>query len=114
LTAVAKAIQNSVRRVDIVGRLGGEEFLVIMPHTSSETAFSIAERIRQTVLRWPFTALEHKVPVTISIGVGFYPAPSILNKNNLLQAVDGALYEAKRTGKNKVVAIGKTTDRRDN
>ena len=104
LVTLAKIVRQSVRRVDIVGRLGGEEFLVIMPHTSRDMAFQIAERIRQAVQRWPFKAGDTMIPVTVSIGLACYPAPGVDDKSTLMKAADDALYEAKRTGKNRTVA----------
>ncbi|MFN0118465.1 MAG: GGDEF domain-containing protein [Elusimicrobiota bacterium] len=103
LTTLSKIIKQCVRRVDIMGRLGGEEFLVIMPHTLPETAFSVAERIRQAVQRWPFDAEGTPIPVTVSIGIGYFPSKEINDKGALLKATDEALYEAKRTGKNKTI-----------
>lgn len=103
LTTLARTVLRCVRRVDMVGRLGGEEFLILMPHTSSEVALSIAERIRQAVQRWPFTVKESQIPVTVSIGAASYPAPGITNKSSLLAAADDALYEAKRAGKNQTI-----------
>ncbi len=108
LTTLAKTVLQCVRRVDTVGRLGGEEFLVVMPHTSSETAFVIAERIRQAVRHRPFAVHEAKIPVTISIGVACYPAPEITDKSGLLKAADNALYQAKRTGKNRTIVAKQT------
>jgi diguanylate cyclase (GGDEF)-like protein len=101
LTTLAKILRQYVRRVDIVGRLGGEEFLVVMPHTSSDTAFQIAERIRQAVQRWPFKVEETEIPITVSIGVACYPGTGIDDKSALLKASDDALYDAKRAGKNR-------------
>lgn len=107
LTTLAGILQQCVRRVDIVGRLGGEEFLVIMPHTSFDPGFQIAERIRQTVQDWSFKIDGAEIPVTVSIGVACYPGNGIEDKIGLLKAADDALYEAKRTGKNRT-AFSKT------
>ncbi len=103
LATLAKIVQQSVRRVDIVGRLGGEEFLVIMPHTAQGTAFRVAERIRQAVQRWPFKLEGVAIPVTVSIGVACLPTAGIANKSTLMKAADNALYEAKKSGKNRSV-----------
>ncbi|MCG3204638.1 MAG: hypothetical protein KCHDKBKB_01353 [Elusimicrobia bacterium] len=103
LVTLAKIFRQCVRRVDIVGRLGGEEFLVVMPHTSADTAFPIAERIRQAVQCWPFKMGETEIHVTVSIGVACYPGPGINDKSGLLKAADDALYEAKRSGKNRTI-----------
>jgi diguanylate cyclase (GGDEF)-like protein len=103
LMTLAKVLRQCVRRVDIVGRLGGEEFLVVMPHTSCDIAFPVAERIRQTVECLPFKSGTQDISVTVSIGVACYPASGIADKSDLLKAADDALYEAKRSGKNRTV-----------
>jgi diguanylate cyclase (GGDEF)-like protein len=109
LVTLAGILQQCVRRVDIVGRLGGEEFLVIMPHTSFDPGFQIAERIRQAVQRWPFKIGGAEIPVTVSIGVACYPGHGIDDKIALLKAADDALYEAKRTGKNRTASSKATS-----
>ena len=103
LMTVSRLLQENLRRIDIVGRLGGEEFMVIMPHTSSESAFLVAERIRKAVQEWSFTFFDHKISVTLSGGLATYPAPGISGKNDFLKVIDQALYQAKRSGKNRTV-----------
>jgi diguanylate cyclase (GGDEF)-like protein len=101
LINIAKILKQSVRRIDVVGRLGGEEFLALMPHTSPDVAFTIAERIRQSVQRWPFVIENTPIPVTVSIGVACFPSVDVLDKKSLLKSVDAALYQAKHLGKNQ-------------
>ncbi len=103
LSTLAKILQQNTRRVDIVGRLGGEEFLAIMPHTPPDLAVAIAERIRQAIKSWSFKIDGMEVSVTVSIGVASFPLPGIKDKASLLKATDDALYEAKRSGKNRTV-----------
>jgi diguanylate cyclase (GGDEF)-like protein len=103
LTTLAKILRQCVRRVDVVGRLGGEEFLIVMPHASCDTAFQAAERTRQAVQRWPFNIGEVQIPVRVSIGVACYPASGVEDKSALLKAADDALYQAKRQGKNRTI-----------
>lgn len=104
LANIAKILRQSVRQIDIVGRLGGEEFLVVMPHTSVQMALPVAERIRQAVQRWPFPIDGKEVTVTVSIGVAAFPSEGIADKSSFLKMADDALYQAKRTGKNRTVA----------
>jgi diguanylate cyclase (GGDEF)-like protein len=80
-----------------------EEFLVVMPHTSSDMAYPVAERIRQAIQRWPFKMGNVGISATVSIGVASYPAPGIENAGDLLKYTDDALYKAKRAGKNRTV-----------
>lgn len=103
LINVAKILRQSVRQIDMVGRLGGEEFLVVMPHTDGQMALSVAERIRQAVQRWPFAIDGKEISVTVSIGLAAFPVDTAADKNVFLKAVDEALYQAKRTGKNRTV-----------
>lgn len=109
LGAIAQCLRNSVRRVDIAGRLGGEEFLVLMPHASSETAFASAERIREAIQRLPFHFHGTDLQVTVSLGVSCFPSTYATDKGSLLKAADDALYEAKRAGKNRTVVTQEKT-----
>lgn len=94
LQKMANIIKNSIRTVDIVGRFGGEEFVIILPGTKEEGAVAVAERIRKSIETYPFP---HR-KVTASLGIA-------LAKNNdsvdsLIEKADQALYQAKRQGKN--------------
>jgi diguanylate cyclase (GGDEF)-like protein len=104
LKAVAAAIKQSVRQGEIVGRYGGDEFVVLFPETLPETAVSRGDKIRQRVP--PIVAgtkgRQQTVPVTISIGVASLPGDGIDGFEVLNQA-DMRLYEAKHAGRNAVV-----------
>jgi len=105
LKEFAVRLASNVRAIDLPCRQGGEEFVVIMPETTVEAAQRIAERIRLHVSGTPFRAAggRHILTVTISIGVaattGRRDTPSALIKR-----ADEALYEAKASGRNKVIA----------
>lgn len=102
-------VRDQVRSMDLVakdtrefGRFGGEEFLVLLTDTNLEGARVTAERIRQCVERLPFNTPDGAIPVTVSIGVAEYrPGES---SRSLLDRADKALYEAKDSGRNCVVA----------
>ncbi|RME39614.1 MAG: diguanylate cyclase, partial [Planctomycetota bacterium] len=100
LQHAVEAIVQSLRDVDIVGRYGGEEFVILIPATSMSTALHIAERIRMSV--WNLNIRHTKSPlgrVTVSIGV----APSDSRPlPDVVQEADDALYRAKRCGRNIV------------
>lgn len=88
------------RTVDVVTRYGGEEFVIVLPHTTKEGAFYLAERIRRVVKNYDFSSsLDKPIKLTISLGVVNYP-DSASSKLELLKKVDAALYQAKRDGKN--------------
>ncbi|MBI5870555.1 MAG: diguanylate cyclase [Actinobacteria bacterium] len=106
LKSMALVIQRQVRDVDILARYGGEEFAVLMPQTSLRQAETVAERIRHAVEHNEFDASEGKIRLTISLGIAAYPECEVESQTELVQVADAALYEAKKTGKNKVVVGG--------
>jgi diguanylate cyclase (GGDEF)-like protein len=106
LTAVAREIAAAIRQLDVVGRYGGEEFLVVLPAADEEGAMVVARRIVARVAALGIgDASGKRIPVTISVGLathgGRFKAPSI---KSLLVAADKALYAAKHGGRNRAVA----------
>ncbi len=104
LRELASRTMSSVRSVDLVARLGGEEFVVVMPDTDSTIATAVAERLRSAVARQPFIvgAGSVKVAVTVSIGVTAAAGDGDC-RERLLKRADDALYAAKTAGRNRVV-----------
>jgi len=106
LKSFANLIRETIRPSDIPSRYGGEEFLLILPETTSENAVIVAERLRQKVGTYPFeiSCLKEKnPPFTISIGVCAFPGRG-RSVEELITLADTALYQAKKEGKNRVVA----------
>ena len=106
LIETAEILHATMRRTDIAGRYGGEEFLIIMPETDADAAFPIAQRIVSSVREHSFVFKGIlSMRLTISIGLATYPLPEsgVRSKDSLLSATDQALYKAKRAGKNQVV-----------
>ncbi|WP_374359892.1 GGDEF domain-containing protein [Pseudoduganella danionis] len=108
IVAVAKALADGVRNIDLASRFGGEEFVLLMPETSIEVATSAAERLRQEI-----AALEVKgdkgesIHFTISIGVAMAPPENTLDTpSTLVSRADKALYQAKEAGRNRVMRNG--------
>lgn len=108
LKTIAKVIRSQLREYDIAGRYGGEEFSILLPFTKLEEAQMVAERLRKTI--------EQKVidiskvnkesdvkEISVTISMGIYEIKSSDNDEDLLRKADKALYEAKNTGRNKVV-----------
>ncbi len=103
LKEVAQRLSKSVREQDLIGRYGGEEFLLIFPETSLDVAQQVAERIRIHVASTPIHIPEHTVPITISIGLTRYAAGDSLE--SLLHRADQAMYAAKEAGRNCVTVL---------
>ena len=100
LRQVAQVLQNNARAQDCVTRYGGEEFCVILPNTGREAALVIAERIRHLVSTMPA-----RTPMTISLGISSRCGAAaegvcLVNPQALVAAADGALYQAKKDGRN--------------
>ena len=103
LRSIASTLRSTVRAIDQVGRFGGDEFLIVLPETSKDDAFLLAERLRSDVQERGFVLSDGTaVAPTISIGVASYPEDA-LNSTELVQRADQALYRAKRSGKNCVI-----------
>jgi diguanylate cyclase (GGDEF)-like protein len=101
IKAVAGVLQASKRTTDIVGRLGGEEFALVLPEATLESALQAAERFRQLVANRVISAGEQRVPITISLGVASADGQTS-GFEEMLKQSDLALYEAKHTGRNRV------------
>jgi diguanylate cyclase (GGDEF)-like protein/PAS domain S-box-containing protein len=98
----AEAVRSELREVDIVGRWGGEEFLLICPETGGEEAMAILERIRQRLREHPYVHGDTVVPVQFSAGLAVADA-STEGEDPLIKTVDDALYQAKKSGRNRTV-----------
>lgn len=109
LKMLSAILRDSVRNVDIVGRYGGEEFIVIMPETSKLDAWHISQRLRKAVASTTFPGdpgtLESVVRKSISLGVATYPGDTVDAQSLILKA-DQALYQAKNNGRNRVIVCG--------
>lgn len=97
LIEIAGILQANTRKTDIVGRWGGEEFLVICPHTDPDGALTLAETLRLALQSHPFPAVQHQ---TASFGVTTYREGDLAN--DMVGRADAALYLAKEQGRNQV------------
>lgn len=104
LAAVAEALRSCARVQDVVGRYGGEEFCILMPHTDLRGALLAAERHRVAVAALPPVAEPGPAQITVSIGVAAYPRPDVHGVEGWLGLADAALYRAKQQGRNRVEA----------
>jgi diguanylate cyclase (GGDEF)-like protein len=113
LRSVARALAIPLREYDLVGRFGGEEFALLLPQAKALDAYRIAERIRTHIGSMPITVSDDTdaEPVRISISIGVaalgarWDSSSGAQLTELLAAADGALYQAKRNGRNQVCVV---------
>lgn len=107
LQAVSRCLAESLRDSDLVSRIGGEEFAIILLNADVQLALKITERVRTHVQSLHLRAEEGEpIQVTLSAGIAFYPEDGD-SVNLLLQRADEALYQAKRMGRNQVVVSGR-------
>lgn len=105
LCAVASTLQSVARGTDVVARLGGEEFGMLLIDTDVQGAAQAAERVRAAVARLPFTHEDRELPMTVSVGAAVLTAEvaSSMDADALVALADAALYRAKAAGRNRVV-----------
>jgi diguanylate cyclase (GGDEF)-like protein len=102
LRSLGQVFGDILREVDIVGRIGGEEFAVVLPETSVLRAYAVAERLRRSVEATSI-ALKHGLPIKITVSIGIAVASkSQENIDTMLARADQALYDAKHLGRNQV------------
>ena len=105
LKEVARRLKSDLRIYDVVGRYGGEEFLLVLPGCDLRIATRRADEIRRLVAKDGIATPAGAVPVTVSMGVAVTNSTPDLTVESLLQHADGALYRAKRAGRNCVQAF---------
>lgn len=103
LCELLRRIQEMLRLEDVIGRIGGEEFVLLLPGTPENEAMAVAERIRQRIGGETFIYRGEEIPLTVSIGVA-EREPGEGDFEPLLKRSDLAMYAAKRAGRNRVVA----------
>lgn len=108
LKTIAKVIRGQLREYDIAGRYGGEEFSILLPFTKLEEAKMVAERLRKTIESRVIDISKvnpesEKKEISVTLSLGIYEMKVDDNDEDLLKKADKALYEAKNTGRNKVV-----------
>lgn len=102
LKEIAEKLANSIREIDVLGRFGGDEFVIILPYTQRENAAAVAERIRLEIENGAgASGVQPAFEVSVSIGVAEY-APGVDTAQDVIQKADNALYTAKFSGKNRV------------
>jgi len=105
LKTFAQRIAQSLRSFDLVARLGGEEFVVVLPDVSADVAMMVAERLRHLVADKPFATAAGDITVTTSIGATLIESGSVMAED-AIKAADAELYKAKAGGRNCVFFAG--------
>jgi len=104
LKNTAKIIKNILRPYDVFGRIGGEEFAILLPETSLDTSLKIADRIRSAIERQTVCYLTHQIKVTASIGIANSKGSKV-RLDQLMSEADKNLYRAKHAGRNTVIGF---------
>ncbi len=106
LVDVAQTLQASTRKVDLLARFGGEEFIVLLPSTDLKGSKFVAEKLREEIAKQISVGGK---PVTISVGLAHTPTtPGVTTSDALIQRADEALYRAKAAGRNRVCVAGES------
>jgi two-component system, cell cycle response regulator len=103
LYETSRILKETAREIDMIGRYGGEEFIVILPESNEQAAARFAERVRERVASHVFQDDATRVRMTVSAGVAAYPETPASGPDGLIKHADEALYAAKAGGRNRVV-----------
>ncbi|HEV7509781.1 MAG TPA: diguanylate cyclase [Thermoanaerobaculia bacterium] len=101
LKSLAQLLRQRLRRSDVLGRYGGDEFAVLLPHTDGPSAVQVLDEIRDSFCHLRPSVGDREMAATLSCGVAVYP--SCPTAAELVETADAALYEAKRSGRNRIV-----------
>ena len=101
LIKISETVKNQLRSSDILGRYGGEEFLILLPETNLESASALSQRVRQKIERTTTYFQKTPIKVTVSLGVVQF-RPDIKNYLQMIHEADVALYHSKQNGRNAV------------
>ncbi len=104
LRDISQAVRSHLRAADVVGRFGGDEFIIFLPETSASQAASLAERMRQSVGALAFANEQGSFQITMSIGISSLQEDD-QSPESLIRRADTGLYKAKQTGRNRVVIV---------
>jgi len=106
IKAVANCLKVLLRESDLIARYGGEEFAFIIPHTSSERAYDIAERLRKKIAALKLKYEKQLITLTMSFGIASRQKGERISVDDFIRLADDALYKAKSAGKNRSEVAG--------
>jgi diguanylate cyclase (GGDEF)-like protein len=104
LRSLAVTLRANLREIDLIGRYGGEEFIVLLPDTDAQSAMSAAERLRQSVAAMRVKTGDVEISITVSVGVT-QKSTRLTGLDALIHRAGQALQEAKKLGRNQVVVL---------
>ena len=104
LKSFASRVRRTIRASDMVCRLGGEEFVVVMPETSMDVGAKIAERVRSVIESDLFTYAPERPPLHVTVSIGLASRDGTSSAEPLMRRADVALYQSKQAGRNRVTA----------
>ncbi len=110
LRECGEIMKHQLRRIDILGRYGGDEFLAILPATSTERAEAVAERLRVAISEHLFMVLKNPMHLSVSIGLWELDKTYEVSPEGFIDRADRALFRAKRTGRNRVCRFIQETE----
>ncbi len=111
--ALTQICTDTLRKSDILGRYGGDEFIAFLPETDRKKAFRVAERLRRAVDSASIPSSGSTIRVTISIGIAHFKDIDALSIDRVIKQADDSLYSAKNRGRNQVVCIRKSGERQE-
>ena len=112
LVHIAHVVRQSLREGELIGRYGGDEFVILLPGSHGDKGRQIAERLRANLARQPLDHQKGKVALTLSLGVAEFVEGSRAGLDELLVHADQALYAAKQAGRDRLVAYADLSSRR--
>ncbi len=110
LRECGEIMKHHLRRIDVLGRYGGDEFLAILPATSAERAEAVAERLRLAISEHLFIVLKEPVQLSVSIGLWELDKTYVVTPEGFIDRADRALFAAKHTGRNRVCKFIQETE----
>jgi diguanylate cyclase (GGDEF)-like protein len=105
IAEIARRIGAGVRNIDVAGRYGGEEFVLLLPETALAGSGMLGERLRRSIAATPVATVAGALPITASLGVAT-AEPDVPDAATLIARADSALYNAKQAGRNRIAAYG--------
>ena len=102
ITWIACILQKSIRSSDYVARYGGEEFSAILPNTTQEEAYVVAQKIRKKIEEMVFNTSSTHEKISLTTSIGLYGSSALISADTLIKYADDALYKAKQSGRNRV------------